>query len=53
MDVLETYAVSGFLDFVQGLATAVPIGFSLGLFLGLLSFGVFKLLGLFRNLVSR
>lgn len=53
MDVLDVYALDGFLDFVQGLSAAVPIGFSLGLFLGLLSFGAFKLLGLFRNLVSR
>lgn len=53
MDILETYAQQGFIDFIQGLSAAVPVGFSLGLFLGLLSFGVFKLLGLFRHFVTR
>lgn len=53
MEILETYQVGGWLDFVLSLFSAVPAGFLLGCFLGLLSFGVFGLFGLVRRSVSR
>lgn len=53
MEILETYQVDGWLDFLVSLFAVVPAGFMLGLFLGLLSFGVFSLLRLFRTLVNR
>lgn len=53
MEILETYQVVGWLDFVLSLFSAVPAGFLLGCFLGLLSFGVFGLFVLVRRFVSR
>ena len=53
MEILETYQVGGWLDFVLSLFAAVPAGFLLGGFLGLLSFGVFGLFGLVRRFVSK
>ncbi len=41
MEILETYQVAGWLDFLVSLFAAVPAGFAL---VGLLSFGVFGLL---------
>lgn len=40
MEILETYQVDGFLDFVLYLFGAVSVGFLLALFLGLLAFGI-------------
>ena len=51
MEILETYQVAGWLDFLVSLFAAVPAGFMLGLFLGLISFGTFKLLSLIRSLI--
>lgn len=51
MDILETYQVDGWLDFVVSLFAAAPAGFLLGCFLGLLSFGTFRLIGLIRSLI--
>lgn len=53
MEILETYQVGGWLDFVLSLFSAVPAGFLLGLFLGLSSFGVFGLLRLLKRLIGR
>lgn len=53
MEVLDAYQVDGWLDFVMSLFTAVPAGFVLGCFLGLLSFGVFGLLRMARRLIHR
>lgn len=53
MDVLDTWQVDGWPDFVLSLFQAVPVGFLLGCFLGLLSFGVFGALRLLRRLISR
>lgn len=44
LEILETYQVAGWLDFLVSLFAAVPAGFALGMFVGLLSFGVFGLL---------
>lgn len=44
MEILETYQVVGWLDFLVSLFAAVPAGFALGMLVGLLSFGVFGLL---------
>ena len=44
LDILETYQVGGWLDFLVSLFAAVPAGFALGMLVGLLSFGVFGLL---------
>ena len=52
MEILETYQVYGWLDFLVSLFAAVPAGFLLGLFIGLLSFGVFGLFQLVRRFVS-
>lgn len=40
MEILETYQVDGWLDFVLTVFEAVPIGFLLAMFLGLLAFGI-------------
>ncbi len=53
MGILDAYQVDGWLDFVVSLTAAVPVGFLLGMFLGLLSFGVFGLFRLVRSLVSK
>lgn len=53
MDVLETYQVDGWLDFVVSLFAVVPVGFLLALFLGFASFGVFGALRLLRRLIHR
>ena len=53
MEILETYQVDGWLDFVLSLFSAVPAGFLLGCFVGLLSFGVFGALRLVRRLMAR
>ncbi len=52
MEILEAYQVDGWPDFVVSLFAAVPSGFLLGAFLGVLSFGVFGLIRLLRNLIS-
>lgn len=51
MEILDAYQVVGWLEFAISLFAAVPVGFMLGCFLGLLSFGTFKLIGLIRSLV--
>lgn len=51
MGILDAYQVDGWLDFVVSLTAAAPAGFLLGCFLGLLSFGTFKLIGLVRSLI--
>lgn len=51
MEILDAYQVGGWLDFLVSLFAAVPAGFLLGCFLGLLSFGVFRLFGLIKSLV--
>ncbi|RFT84562.1 hypothetical protein DX903_05050 [Adlercreutzia equolifaciens] len=53
MDILETYQVDGWLDFVVSLFAVVPVGFLLALFLGFASFGVFGALRLLRRLIHR
>lgn len=51
MDILETYQVDGWLDFVVSLFAAAPVGFLLALFLGFASFGVFGAFRLVRRLI--
>ena len=53
MDVLASYQVEGFADFMASLFAAVPSGFLLAAFLGLLCFAVGKLFGLLSSLFSR
>lgn len=53
MGVIDKYQVDGWPDALIQLFTAVPAGFLLGLFLGLLGLGVFGLLRLFRHLLLR
>ncbi len=53
MDLLDVYQVGGWPDFLVSLFAAVPAGFLLGCFLGLLSFGVFGLYRLIKSFVSR
>ena len=53
MEILDTYRVDGFTDFILANFAAVPIGFLLACFLGLLAFGIFGLLRLVRRLISR
>lgn len=53
MEILETYQVGGWLDFVVSLFSAVPGGFLLACFLGLASFGVFGALRMVRRLIHR
>lgn len=50
-DLLSTYQVDGWLDLVVSLFAAVPAGFLLGCFLGLLSFGIFRLFSLVKSLI--
>lgn len=52
MEVLETYRVDGWLDFIASLFAAVPAGFALGMLVGLLSFGVFGLLRMLGRFVG-
>lgn len=52
MEIFTEYELPGFLDFAASFFAAVPIGFLLAMFLGLLAFGVFKLLSLFKYLIS-
>lgn len=52
MEIIELYQVDGWPDFVMSLFSAVPAGFLLGAFLGVLSFGVFGLLRLLKSLIS-
>lgn len=52
-DLLTAYEVPGFVDFALNLFGFVPVGFLLGCFLGLLSFGVFGALRLLRRLIHR
>ena len=51
MEIMDAYQVDGWLDFLLSLFAAVPAGFLLGCFLGLLSFGVFRLFSLIKSLV--
>lgn len=53
MELFETYQVEGFLDFVMQLFEVVPMGFLLGAFIGLASYGVFSLIRLFKSLIGR
>ena len=53
MEILETYQVDGWLDFVVSLFSAVPGGFLLACLCGLVSFGVFGVLRLLRRLINR
>lgn len=53
MEILETYQVDGWLDFVVSLFSAVPGGFLLACLCGLVSFGVFGALRLLRRLINR
>lgn len=53
MDILQTYQVDGWLDFVCSLFTAGPGGFLLACLCGLVSFGVFGALRLVRRLINR
>lgn len=52
MTIYEEFADPAFLDFLGSMFGAVPIGFLLALFLGLLAFGVFRLLELLRRLIG-
>lgn len=52
MDVIDVYAVEGFLDWLVSLAPLVSVGFLLALVCGVLAFGIFKLLALV-GVVSR
>lgn len=51
MEILETYQIEGFLDFAMQLFSVVPVGFILGALVGLISYGVFGLLRVFRTLI--
>ena len=53
MEILETYQVGGWLDFVVSLFSAVPAGFLLACLCGLVSFGVFGAPRLVRRLINR
>ena len=53
MEILETYQVDGWLDFVVSLFSVVPGGFLLACLCGLVSFGVFGALRLVRRLMNR
>ena len=52
MEILETYQVDGFLDFVLIAFEAVPIGFLLAMLLGLLAFGIGGALRLVKSLIQ-
>ncbi len=53
MTVFDTYQDSAVLDFLLTMLGAVPTGFLLAMFLGLLALGASKLLGLVYRLISR
>lgn len=50
MSVLDKYADSGFLDWLFGLFALIPAGFLIGLFVGLLAFGIFNLFNLIKRM---
>lgn len=52
MAALDAYSDPAALDFVMSMLGAVPIGFLLACFLGLLAFGASRLLRLVYRLVS-
>lgn len=48
---LDCNVQDGFLDFLVGFFALVPAGFLLGLMVGLVAFGCFRLLNLIRSLI--
>ena len=53
MSVFDLHQDPAVLDFLLSTLGAVPVGFALAMFLGLLALGVSKLLGLLFRLISR
>lgn len=50
LDLLSAYQVEGFLEWASSFFGAVPIGFLLAMFLGLLAFGISGAFRLARSL---
>lgn len=50
MSVLDKYADSGFMEWLFQFFAVVPVGFLLGVLIGLLAFGIFGLFSLFKRM---
>lgn len=48
---LDSNVQEGFVDFLMSLFALVPAGFTLGLLVGLVAFGSFRLLALIRTII--